>query len=753
MRWQYISAMPTTRLHGGRPSVARPASTPSLLSAAVRRVDLPLLAIFALGTAFCAYWTLRVDQWGLMTDELLYVKLAQHLGDTLSPVPGVRGEYYGQFTPVYPALLAPLLQIFETPAAYKAAHLLNAMLMASTAIPAYLLTRELGRPRLAAYFVAAISIVVPWVVLSMMLLTESAAYPIFVWTCLAIVRAVASPSPRRDLVAIGAIVLATLTRTQFGVLAVVLVLAALLHELTYQPAWARARPRGRALLHRLREVAVAHRVLVVAAGLALMAAAVLAATGGVARGTGAYGNVLTTELLPHGISRSFRAHLAAVAANVMVVPFVLAVAFGLAAVIRPERKEEHAFAIILGLTVVLLGLESASVNIRTIGGLVQERYTFYIVPLLLVAAACYAHRPRMPLAAMPVAAIVTLWVVAKLDFAIENGYSFVSPFYVELKSIAHDVGSPFGIDDLQPSGLFALVTVATALGMLLLTRVRSTPARVVVVCLPVLIYCGVVTRYDFNRLLPNQDAARAETGLGTPAERERGLNWVDDVLPGGAQAAFAPAVVADLETTRRAWWDLEYWNKSVEKMYALEPAWHDSALPRRQLGLDWGTGALTPRDDVEYLVVPRLDRRFRPAGETVAGTQLLHLVRLEQPWRAAWALRGTDQDGWSAAGKPVLLRLYGTGAGERQARVAVQLTSTPHVPGPRRFRISGAGTSETGVVPSNTTRVARLTTCVDASRRTDLTIRVRGSAILPGDRRVGLAVTGVKVSPGGPCRP
>ena len=345
----------------------------------------------------------------------------------------------------------------------------------------------------------------------MMLLTESAAYPIFVWTALAIVRAVASPSPRRDAVAIGAIVLATLTRTQFGVLAVVFVLAALLHELTYQPVWVHAAPRGRALLQRLREAALAHRVLIVAAGVGLAGAALLAATGGVGRGTGAYGNVLTTELLPHGISRSFRAHLAAVAANVMVVPFVLAVAFGLTAVIRPERKEEHAFAIILGITVVLLGLESASVNIRTIGGLVQERYTFYVVPLLLVAAACYAHRPRLPLAVLPVAALVTVWVVAKLDFAIDNGYSFVSPFYVELKNLAHDFGAAFGIDDLAPSGLFAIVAIGTALGMFVLTRVRSASWRVVIALLPVLIYCGVVTRYDFDKLLPAQDSAQAET--------------------------------------------------------------------------------------------------------------------------------------------------------------------------------------------------------------------------------------------------
>ncbi len=744
--------MPTTRPHEGRTSGAWRASRASLPTRVARRIDLPLLAIFALGAAFCAYWTLRVDEWGLMTDELLYVKLAQHSGDALSPIPEVRGEYYAQFTPVYPALLAPLLQIFDTPTAYKAAHLLNAVLMASTAIPAYLLTRELGRPRLVAHLVAATSIVVPWVVLSMMLITEAAAYPAFVWTCLAIVRAVAVASPRRDLVAIAAVALATLTRTQFGVLAVVLLLSALLHELTYRPPGARVRPRGQALLSRLREAAAAHRVLVAAAALTALAAIVLTVTGGVGRGTGAYGNVLSTDLLPHGISRSFRGHLAVVAANVMVVPLVLAVAWGLGAVVRPERKDEHAFAIVLGISVVVLALESASVNVRTVG-LVQERYTFYVVPLILIAGASYAHRPRLPLVALPVATLVTLWLIAKLDFAIANSYSFVSPFYVELDRLAHDIGAVIGFDDLGPGRLFAIATVATALGMLALTRVRSAHWRVVVACLPVLIYCGVVTRYDFDKLLPGQDTAKAQTGLSTPAEKARGLDWVDDVLPAGAQVAFAPAVVSDLVTTRRAWWDLEFWNKSVVRMYALEPAWRDSALPTQELRLAWKSGALSVRDELPYMVVPRLDRRFRPAGRTVAGTQLLHLVQLELPLRATWSVRGTDQDGWSAAGEPVLLRLFGTGVKERRVRIAIQLTSTADIEAPRAYRITGGEAAARGVVTPNTSRVARLSACVKSARPTDLTIHVRGSSTLPGGKQVGLAVTGVRADAVGGCRP
>src|SRR5438128_4447724 len=112
-----------------------------------RRADEhPRLIIFAIvvaATAFYSYWVLRDAEWAVMPDELLYVKLALHLGDTLSPVPAVREHYYGQFTLLYPALTTPLFHFFETPFAFRAAHALNALLMASTAIPVYPLSRTI----------------------------------------------------------------------------------------------------------------------------------------------------------------------------------------------------------------------------------------------------------------------------------------------------------------------------------------------------------------------------------------------------------------------------------------------------------------------------------------------------------------------------------------------------------------------------------------------------------------------------------
>jgi len=103
----------------------------------------------------------------------------------------------------------------------------------------------------------------PWNVESAFVLTEAAAYPVFCWTALALVRAIEDPSRRRDALALGAIALAYFTRTQFLVLAGVFPLAVLLRD-------GRAAPRR-------------HRLLAAAAAVAAVAAIVVQVTGGLSR--------------------------------------------------------------------------------------------------------------------------------------------------------------------------------------------------------------------------------------------------------------------------------------------------------------------------------------------------------------------------------------------------------------------------------------------------------------------------------------
>ena len=99
-----------------------------------------------------AFGTTRVKEWTVQTDELLYTKLARHIADTGSPFPVLHGEHVGFLGVVYPILLAPFYGRLDPVAAYDAAHVVNAVLFASAAIPVFLLVGGscLGSVRLSS---------------------------------------------------------------------------------------------------------------------------------------------------------------------------------------------------------------------------------------------------------------------------------------------------------------------------------------------------------------------------------------------------------------------------------------------------------------------------------------------------------------------------------------------------------------------------------------------------------------------------
>ena len=116
-----------------------------------------LTAIVVGASALLALGTVQVREWVVQTDEMLYAKLARHMGTTGSPLPVLHGEHVGFLGVVYSILLAPFYGTLDPVAAYDAAHVVNAILFASTAVPVYLLGRRF-LPRECALVVAALSI-------------------------------------------------------------------------------------------------------------------------------------------------------------------------------------------------------------------------------------------------------------------------------------------------------------------------------------------------------------------------------------------------------------------------------------------------------------------------------------------------------------------------------------------------------------------------------------------------------------------
>src|SRR2546423_10000201 len=153
-----------------------------------------------------------------MTDELLYERLAISAATSFSPLPSVHGHVVGNLTQLYPLLIAPLFGQSDVPASLTAAHILNAIVMSSAALPVFALARELQPSRAWALFAAGVAVAGPWMVLSSFLLTEGVAYPVFLWAGLFVERALPEPSRRGDAPALAAIGLAVGARGQLVVL-------------------------------------------------------------------------------------------------------------------------------------------------------------------------------------------------------------------------------------------------------------------------------------------------------------------------------------------------------------------------------------------------------------------------------------------------------------------------------------------------------------------------------------------------------
>ena len=77
----------------------------------------------------------------IVPDELIYSELAKSLGD--GGLPKVRGDVTFEWGLGYPALLAPIWAVVDdVERAYAVAKIWNALILASTAIPAYFLARR-----------------------------------------------------------------------------------------------------------------------------------------------------------------------------------------------------------------------------------------------------------------------------------------------------------------------------------------------------------------------------------------------------------------------------------------------------------------------------------------------------------------------------------------------------------------------------------------------------------------------------------
>jgi len=695
------------------------------------------------GTWLALWFSGRIRDWSVMTDELLYAKLATSIAETGSPLPRVHGTSIAVYNQLYPLLIAPLYGALTPPDAFRAAHVLNAFVMASAVVPAYLLARQVVG-RTWSFGVALLAVLVPWMIIAGFVMTEVAAYPAFLWAILGLQLAIAEPSPRRDLLAAGALALAVLARTQFAALVVVLPLAILGHEL------GRALAAPGSTWGRIVAAAVdsfrRHRLLAVLYAAGLAGAAIVAVVDSAGGVLGVYAvTVEEGSILPSGVWSAAARHVDSVAIGCGLAPLVLGGGWMLATVLRPRNSREHAFATLALLTVVVLTFEVASFAVRFGTDDVRDRYLFYVVPLLLIGTAAALSGARRAHVAVG-AALVTIFfalTAASLPFKTFTGVWIDSPASVLNDLLIEQSG------DLGTGTFVALlgffVGLVLVLGVLLAPR---TPFALVV-------FAALVV---FSVLTLRSEVDRVRSGTGLSGRSLAGppglvLDWVDSVVPEDAEvAAIAFPVSTAWDTTAIRWWDVEFWNRRVARaLVAPDGNFRYTPFPHETLAVDWRTGEADGTEDAAaYVVAAPHDPRFQLAGSNVAENLGFVVRSVDRPYRAVWATRGLETDGWTRPGRPATIRVY-AGAEESQL---VQVDVGVHAPdgAAAMYRI---GTRD-GSLPPASGRVERIPVCVPASGFADLRLtaaspgriaRVPLSPDVEGTRAVGVLVGAIAVHP------
>jgi hypothetical protein len=611
-----------------------------------RRPYLPLCGLAVFAAAALAALASRVHDWVVMTDELQYTKLATHIGETLSPLPTLRGVHVSAYAQLYPLLLAPLFGTLSAPSAFHAAHWLDGVLFASATVPAYLLARELALTRRWSLVCSVLCLAIPWNVLSAFVMTESSAYPVFLWTLLAFTRALVKPSPQHDLVAVAAAAVAVLARTQFLVLAVVLPLASLLVD------------GPRAFARR--------RVLVGASVVGLFVAGVFRS-----RVFGSYSATATGgSVLRWRTFEQAGAHLDVVGVGIGLLPLLVGGAWLVVSALR-----RSAVATPFLLTIVVITIEASAYDVRVGGGLagIRSRYVFYIAPLLLLAmvrALVDANVPRLALAGMTAFVAVTVFAH---DFLRVPGLYVDAP-EAALNGAIHDSGG---------ATFVALVAVVLTL---VLTVVRI-PIRLLTMGACVFTFLASIgtAGVAWHRLLDSHSAS------GRPVTDLHGLvlDWIDRSLPSGAHAAILPYPTSTVwNYSALRWWDVELWNKSVDDAYRVHATWDYAPFPAHEMDAVPATGVVRgSRKAPAYVIVSEYESRLGLAGSIVARSSSLDVLHVPRPYRLRWQSHGLDPDGWTRPGRRAWIHIFPRSSSRAWTAVAVSLARANQI----TAQVCGAG--------------------------------------------------------------
>src|SRR5262245_127826 len=640
-----------------------------------------------------------------MTDELLYERLALSVGQLHSPLPHVHGHLIANVNQLYPLLLAPLFDARLVPDGLRDAHVLNALVMTSACIPAFLLARRVTSGSRLAYVVAALSVCLPWIALSSFLMTEAVAYPAFLWTILALHNAAVSPGTCSDALLVAAVGVSVLARTQFAILLLIVPIALLLDRLS---------PR---------RLVVEHRFLAIVYAALAVAAVVLLATGELAHALGTYSVTAKGNLVPRGMPRALLQHIAPLGLGTGIVPFVLGVAWLLTALRRGRSRVQHAFAAIAAVTIFALLFEVASYDLRFGAGRLHDRYLFYVAPLLLVAFAAMLLEPKWP-----------RWTVVAAGGLLALAFAFMpvisyGKFNVD-SPVAYLNERLLGLGGSE-SGAQLLLSLLTIVVLLLLLAPRRMALGVAAFAI---LLAPTQTALAFTRLLAHDGTS------GRPITLDQSVvfDWVDRKVGTNGTVAMIPYpfLYASYWENVAYWWNVEFWNASVRKAIVYEGAFTGTpeTFPTTNLTFDLTTGRANV-SPARYVAQAVAETRFRLAGEGIAEDRGVDLIRVERPWRAQWLAFDLYRAGWTIPRVPGTIRIFARPGQRTPERRFVTLSvRAPNDVAPRPFTFRSNETSWTGRAGTQP-QSRQLSVCVPPKGFADLRVIAPQYSPIYGDPR------------------
>jgi hypothetical protein len=190
-----------------------------------RLAGLAVAALVAVSILGRILLSLDVPTPWIAPDEMIYGILGRTLYHSgRLTIENANSDFYSL---VYPVLIGGPLAWLSPGRGYEVAKALGAISMSLAAVPAYLWARSVVSTR-SAVLVAALTIALPALAYTGFLMTETVFYPLLVLVCWVMARVIVAPTARNQLLLVGLVAAATLTRVQGAVLVLVFPTAALL---------------------------------------------------------------------------------------------------------------------------------------------------------------------------------------------------------------------------------------------------------------------------------------------------------------------------------------------------------------------------------------------------------------------------------------------------------------------------------------------------------------------------------------------